>query len=248
MMGMQTTRPDGARLFAVAEGLEPVTADQQRRRSRGSGSGMMGSSSTGSFGQGMMGGGAGMMGDAGMMGGYGAAVQSSVSSSDLTAVRDGVEKRLVEWGYKGFTVGEIMAFSRNDYVLVKDASGKPAFELVADPQGRWLRPEPGPNMMWNTSYGMMRGISVPGCQGATGSSGSVTGSPLTAEQAKTGADVWLAEHYPGRVTADATALPGYFTIDVTASGKKVGMLSVNQTTGAAWYHTWHGDFLADQDF
>ena len=44
------------------------------------------------------------------------------------------------------------------------------------------------------------------------------------------------------------ALPGYFTIDVTASGKKVGMLSVNQTTGAAWYHTWHGGFLADQDF
>ena len=50
------------------------------------------------------------------------------------------------------------------------------------------------------------------------------------------------------MTADATALPGYFTIDVTSNGKKVGLLSVNEATGAVWYHTWHGEFQADQDF
>jgi hypothetical protein len=184
-----------------------------------------------------------------MMGGsYGGVVQSSVTPAELATVRDRVEKQLADSGYKDFTVGEIMAFSRNDYVLVKDTAGKPAFELLADPNGRWLMPEPGPNMMWNTSYGMMRGVSVPGCPYATGSTGGGTSTLLSADQAKTRADVWLAQHYPGRVTADATALPGYFTIDVTANGSKVGMLSVNETTGAVWYHTWHGEFLADQDF
>jgi hypothetical protein len=100
-------------------------------------------------------------------------------------------------------------------------------------------------MMWNTSYGMMRGVSVPGCPWAAT---AATGSPLTATQAKTRADAWLAQRYPGRVTADATALPGYFTIDVTKDDTKVGMLSVNKTTGAVWYHTWHRTFVADKDF
>jgi len=27
----------------------------------------------------------------------------------------------------------------------------------------------------------------------------------------------------------------------------VGMLSVNATTGAVWYHTWHGTFIAKED-
>ena len=183
-----------------------------------------------------------------MMGGLGGAVQSSVTPAELKALRDRVETQLADSGYKGFKVGEIMAFSRNDYVLVKDNAGKPAFELLADPQGRWLTPEPGPNMMWNTSYGMMRGIGVPGCPYATGSTGTGTSEALTATQAKSRADAWLGQHSPGQVTADATVLPGYFTIDVTANSSKVGMLSVNQTSGAVWYHTWHGSFLADQDF
>ncbi len=217
----------------------------------GYGSGMMGGSYSGAggmmggaYGGGMMSGGRGQ----GMMGGLGGSVQSSVTPAELAAVRDRVETQLADSGYKGFKVGEIMAFTRNDYVLVKDASGKPAFELLADPKRQWLTPEPGPNMMWNTSYGMMRGISVPGCPRAVCSTGGTTGSPLSAAQAKTRADAWLAQRYPGRVTANATALPGYFTIDVAENGKKAGMLSVNQSTGAVWYHTWHGSFLADQDF
>lgn len=105
-------------------------------------------------------------------------------------VHDGVAPAARD--HKSFTVGEIMAFTNNDYILVEDPKGQPAFELLADPKGRWLIPEPGPNVMWNTSYGMMRGM-----------------------------------------------LPGYFTIDVVKNGSNVGMLSVNQTTGGAWYHSWH---------
>ena len=39
-----------------------------------------------------------------------------------------------------------------------------------------------------------------------------------------------------------------YTIDVGAGGHPVGMLSVNASTGAVWYHTWHGSFLAERDF
>jgi hypothetical protein len=242
----------------------------------GYGNGMMGTGNRAAMmgsnrgdGPGMMNGpngyGAGMMGSngfgAGMMGRLSSStVQSHVTPAELAALRDRVERQLVGWGYKGFTVGEIMAFSNNDYVLVNDAAGKPAFELLADPSGRWLMPEPGPNMMWNTRVGMMRGVSATGtacsdghgmmggAYSCPGTTSAANGSSLTAAQAKAKADTWLADHYPGRVTADATALPGYYTIDVTKYGDKVGMLSVNETTRAVWYHTWHSRFLADQDF
>jgi hypothetical protein len=204
----------------------------------GTGPGMMG----GSYGPGMMGGGQGP----GMMGNLGGGSQSSVTPAQLATVRDRVEQQIAAAGYKGFGVGEIMAFSNNDYVLVEDAKGRPAFELLAAADGRWLMPEPQ-SMMWNTSYGMMRGITIPGCPYG-GSAGTTGGASVSPSEAKARADAWLAERYPDRTTADATALPGYYTIDVTANGTKVGMLSVNSATGAVWYHRWHGRFLADRDF
>jgi hypothetical protein len=209
-------------------------------------------SASGPYGHaGMMGGGYGN--GAGMMGGAfgGGSVQSSVTPAELAAVRDRVEQQLAAWGYKGFAVGEIMAFTNNDYVLVEDAKGAPAFELLADPSGRWLMPEP--TMMWNTSFGMMRGFSAGGygmmgaaygCPSAAGATGSVS----TPAHAKKTADAWLVKNRAGEATADATSLPGYYTIDVVKGSAKVGMLSVNERTGAVWYHTWHAGFLADQDF
>jgi hypothetical protein len=32
------------------------------------------------------------------------------------------------------------------------------------------------------------------------------------------------------------------------SGTPAGMLSVNQATGAIWYHGWHGGFLAQRGY
>ena len=45
----------------------------------------------------------------------------------------------------------------------------------------------------------------------------------------------------------AMEYPGYYTLDSASGGKTVGMLSVNATTGAVWYHTWHGEFVAEED-
>src|SRR5674476_1242642 len=36
-------------------------------------------------------------------------------------------------------------------------------------------------------------------------------------------------------------------MDTVSGGNTVGMLSVNATTGAVWYHTWHGTYIAKED-
>jgi hypothetical protein len=66
-------------------------------------------------------------------------------------------------------------------------------------------------------------------------------SAAEAQQIATG---WLARAHPGEQPAGVRAFPGYFTIDTTLDGKPAAMLSVNQATGAVWYHGWHGAFLA----
>jgi len=42
--------------------------------------------------------------------------------------------------------------------------------------------------------------------------------------------------------------PGYYSFETTVNGKTRGMLSLNASTGAVWYHSWHGAFLAERQF
>jgi hypothetical protein len=51
----------------------------------------------------------------------------------------------------------------------------------------------------------------------------------------------------GENVTSVDAYPGDYTLDTLADGKVAGMLSVNATTGAVWYHTWHGSFVAMED-
>jgi hypothetical protein len=97
--------------------------------------------------------------------------------------------------------------------------------------------------------GSMMGSMMDGRNGwSSGGQGKVT----SLARATRVADRWLAQARPGeQADADAEgmgAFPGYYTIDTTRNGKTVGMLSVNATTGAVWYHGWHGRFLAERDF
>ncbi len=49
-------------------------------------------------------------------------------------------------------VAEIMEFQYNYYVQIRDKSSHAlAFELLVDPYSGRIVPEPGPNMMWNTT-------------------------------------------------------------------------------------------------
>src|SRR5581483_5270677 len=99
----------------------------------------------------------------------------------------------------------------------------------------------GPNMMWNTKYSpmttMMGGWGFPTAGGAP---------TVSAEQARTNATQFLQSYLPNTTLDQATeSFPGYYDLHVLKDGKIFGMLSVNAYTGAVWYHTWHGDFIAE---
>ena len=127
---------------------------------------------------------------------------------------------------KGLEPGEVMQFTNGFYVELKDADGDPTTEVLVNPASGAVQTEYGPAMMWNT--------------------GTRTGG-LTEQQAHEAAAAWLGSNRSGERVTSITAYPGYFTVDTAAGGKMVGMLSVNATTGAVWYHTWHGAVVGMED-
>jgi hypothetical protein len=131
--------------------------------------------------------------------------------------------------------GEVIRFDNGFYVELKDTAGAPATEVIVDPVTGAVSTEPGPAMMWNTSYGMHS------------ARGAAARSAIDAGQAQQIAVRWLRANLAGRVAGPADTYPGYFTLETTTHGKIDGMLSVNATTGAVWPHTWHGRFLAKED-
>jgi hypothetical protein len=191
-----------------------------------------------------------------------ASVASYALTPDLGAVRDRVESWLSTQGFASFKVSEVMAFTNNDYVAVSDGKGKPAFELLYTPRASWLMEEPV-SMMWNTRYGMMGGFAETAGSGPlwgmmggggmmggwNGWYGGGSGKVTTLAQAVEVANSWLAQYRGAkRAESDGRAFPGYYTLDTTRNGKTAGMLSVNATTGAVWYHGWHGAFVAERMF
>jgi hypothetical protein len=180
-------------------------------------------------------------------------------AGEIDGVRDAVATWLADNGFEGFEVAEVMTFTSNDYIAVRDQAGKDAFELISSPASGWLTEEPQ-SMMWNTRFGMMGPVggawSGGGMMGggmmSGGWDGWATGGVTTVgsiEEAITTADEWLAQVRPGEQAEDhGRAFPGYFTIDTTRDGEMAGMVSVNAGTGAVWYHGWHGRFLAEQDY
>jgi hypothetical protein len=197
--------------------------------------------SSGQYG-GMMGGQAGHMGSGGhggMMGGpYGSRMGSapggmmaghvwlagdgervdSIAQARARAARAGTAIELEP--------GEVMQFTNGFYVELKDANGDPTTEVLVDPASGAVQTEYGPAMIWNT--------------------GTRTGG-LSEQQAREAAAAWLGSNRSGEGVKSISAYPGYFTLDTAAGGRKVGMLSVSASTGAVWYHTWHGTFVAMED-
>jgi hypothetical protein len=58
----------------------------------------------------------------------------------------------------------------------------------------------------------------------------------------------LKAYLPGTSVADGVdRFYGYYNLDILKDGKTYGMLSVNGYTGAVWYHTWHGDWIATKE-
>jgi len=181
--------------------------------------------------------GGGMMGDrgrgGGMMGGAGAGTMSgrvwpAGDGQAVTSIGAARARAAQAASSSGLHPGEIVQFRQNFYVELKDDSGAPVTEVLVDPSTGAVTTEPGPAMMWNT--------------------GSRTAS-VTADQARARAAEWLQANRGGETVASIDAYPGYYTVDTAdaTGGAMVGMLSVNATTGAVWYHTWHGAFVAKED-
>jgi len=137
-------------------------------------------------------------------------------------------------------VREVEEYTQNFYVQVYEKNtGIGAVELLIDKYTGRIYPEMGPNMIWNTKYGMHSGMM-----------GWFTGNPatpmtVTAEQAETNAQQWLNANLPGTTVDEAEPFCGYYHVMVLSAGKGYGMLSVNGYTGHVWYHTWHGTFIQE---
>ena len=126
----------------------------------------------------------------------------------------------------GLHTGEVMQFSESFYVELKDASGASAAEVLVDPASGAVFTEYGPGMMWTART-------------AT--------AAISADRATAIANDWLRTNAAGQTVGTTDAFPGHYTMDTVSGGNTVGMLSVNATTGAVWYHTWHGTFIAKED-
>jgi len=126
----------------------------------------------------------------------------------------------------GLHTGEVMQFSDNFYVELKDASGASATEVLVDPATGAVFTEFGPAMMWTTGTAPYA---------------------VSSDRATAIANAWLQANAAGQTVGMTDVFPGHYTMDTVSGGNTVGMLSVNATTGAVWYHTWHGTFIAKED-
>jgi hypothetical protein len=145
-------------------------------------------------------------------------------------------------------IDEIIEFELNFYIVYYEKStGIGAFETIIDKGDTsgmmgmmrmmgngYVRPEQGPNMMWNTKYGM---------HNMMGRRGAIINVSITENQAKKYAQKYLDANFPGAIAEDVHAFYGYYTIHVITDDKVSGMLSVNSYTGQVWHHNWHGAYI-----
>jgi len=196
----------------------------------------------GLMGGGMMGGGfrgGGMMGG-GMMGGWNRPQAAQAYSID--GAIDIAKRYLRSINNPDLDIDEIMEFDRNFYVIYYEKStGKGAFEMIIDKYTGQIFPEYGPNMMWNTKYGMRARMMGPW----TTPSAEM---PIGPQQAAERALVFLQQRFQGDIEVEEpTSFYGYYTLDFKLDGETYGMLSVNGYNSSVWYHSWHGTYFQSRE-
>jgi hypothetical protein len=162
------------------------------------------------------------------------------------------ENYLTRLGNPNLALHEVEEYTNNFYATYYEKNtGIFAFQMIIwKPGSIWtggmmgngmmsgiVMPEPGPNMIWNTRYGVMGGMMRIYQQTST------TNMTVTREQAKAIAQQYLASSFSGTVAGDVDTFYGYYNVDVLSNGKPFGMLSVNGYSGQVWYHSWHGTYI-----
>lgn len=200
----------------------------------------------------------------GMMGGYSQGMMGGMRMAVYTANAKPLSdakayKSLGDYAARYGTnikLKDIMTFTENVYAQVVDAkTGAGYGEILFDRYSGSVQPEPGPNMMWNTRYGMGWGGSSMmgnnGMMGKTPAAPSQVTVPIQAAvryaepAAQKLAKQFLSGYLPNTKLHEGQAFPGYYTYDY-GRNEIEGMLSVNAFTGEIWIHTWHGSFIMEK--
>jgi hypothetical protein len=143
-----------------------------------------------------------------------------------------------------YQVADIFVFTDTPYYIsvVEKDSGRGAFELLFDTYTGNFQPEPGPNMMWNRKYGMMRNGSWRGFNWNFERYNYSDTNRISRQVALKYAQQYLDKNREGvKVINDGHEFYGYYTFHTIQEDKPLGMLSVNGITGEVWYHDWHGE-------
>ncbi len=190
------------------------------------------------------------VGGFGMMGGvsYGYAPNAKLITLDQAITT--AQSYVASFNNTDLKLVEVEEYAWNFYGVVQEKStGTNAFQIIMDKYSGAAYPEIGPNMLWNTKYSPMAFMTLaPHASAGVGgwfnqASGKMT---ITLEQARANAAQYLKTNLPSATIEDTggDTFYGYYNFDVLQNSKTYGMLSVNGYTGAVWYHTWHGDFVA----
>ena len=179
----------------------------------------------------------------GTRGGYGYGYAPNATPLKLDDALTRAQQYVAAYNNSDLKLVEVEEYAWNFYGLVKEKStGTGAFQIIVDKYSGAVYPEMGPNMMWNTKYSPMGGMM--GGFWFNQPSGKMT---VTVDQARAKAAQYLKTYLPNATIEDkGDTFYGYYHFDVLQNGKTFGMLSLNGYTGAVWYHTWHGDFVASK--
>ena len=184
----------------------------------------------------------GMMGISGMTGIMGGPVAPNAAPIGMERASAAARDYIARSGDSNLELGEMMEFGANYYAqVVERDTGIHAFELLIDKYTGTVFPEMGPNMVWNTKYGM--GGMMGGWRFGQGQPAEMAIGP---ERATELARQYLATQGLRLGVADPARFYGYYTLHTLRDGEIEGMLSVNGTTGEVWYHVWHGPFVQMQ--
>ena len=174
----------------------------------------------------------------GMMGGFLGAGGGDIGMDRAVAAAQSA----ASYRGSGLAVDEVIEFSNGYYASIREKStGVGAFEILIDRATGRVTREPGPDMMWNTRYGVMGGGMMGGAYAGSGV------MSVSSSQARDIAQRWLDANEPGTKASAPDPFYGYYTVDFQRDGKLAGMLSVNGSSGAVWFHSWHGSFVEVRD-
>ena len=123
------------------------------------------------------------------------------------------------------------------FSLYEKSTGVGACEMTINKYTGYVLPAMGPSIAWNTKYGIINGALTVYNASATAT------MPVTAAQAQTFAQQYLATVMPATTGGSANPFYGYYNVEVLSSGNTYGIISVNGYTGQIWYQAWLGSFI-----